>query len=82
MSTALRDDLLDPEVNQDPYPFFARLREEDPVHYSEAHHGWLVSRYDDVAAALVDLRLSSDRVRPLIEKLPPSRRHSSRPGAH
>jgi hypothetical protein len=38
---ALRDDLLDPEVNHDPYPFFARLREEDPVHYSPAHRSWL-----------------------------------------
>lgn len=75
----LRDDLLDPEVNHDPYPFFARLREEDPVHYSEAHRGWLVSRYDDVSAALVDPRLSSDRVRPLLERLPPERRTAAGP---
>jgi cytochrome P450 len=76
---ALRDDLLAPEVNHDPYPFFARLREEDPVHYSEPHRGWLVTRYDDVAAALVDPRLSSDRVRPLLEKLPAERRETAGP---
>ena len=27
MTTLLKDDLLDPEVNHDPYPFLARLRE-------------------------------------------------------
>ena len=75
----LRDDLLDPEVNQDPYPFFARLREDDPVHYSEAHHGWLVTRYDDAVAALGDPRLSSDRVRPLLAKLPEERRQTAGP---
>jgi cytochrome P450 len=75
----LRDNLLEPEVNHDPYPFFARLREEDPVHYSEAHRGWLVTRYDDAAAALLDPRLSSDRVRPLLEKLPAERRETAGP---
>ena len=58
MTTLLKDDLLDPEVNHDPYPFLARLREEDPVHYSEAHRAWLVTRYDDVVAAFGDKRLS------------------------
>lgn len=79
MATALRDDLLDPEFNHDPYPFFARLRDEDPVHYSDAHRGWLLTRYDDAAAALVDPRLSSDRVRPLLEKLPPEQRRGIGP---
>ncbi len=32
----------------DPYPLFARLREEDPVHWCEPLHMWLVTRYDDV----------------------------------
>jgi cytochrome P450 len=66
---ALRDDLLDPEVNHDPYPFFARLRTEDPVHYSPAHRAWLVTRYDDVVASFSNPALSSDRVRPLLEAL-------------
>src|SRR3954471_18491363 len=71
---ALRDDLLDPEVNHDPYPFFARLREEDPVHYSPAHRAWLVTRYDDVVAGFSDQRLSSNRVKPLLEALSPENR--------
>ncbi len=55
-------------VLADPYPLYARLRDEDPVHWSEAHEAWLVSRYDDVVAAFADGRLSSDRVRPLIAR--------------
>lgn len=74
---ALLDDLLDPEVNDDPYPFFARLREESPVHYSEAHRAWLVTRYEDVAACLGDMRLSSDRVRPLLAALPEEKRRAA-----
>jgi cytochrome P450 len=71
---ALRDDLLDPEVNHDPYPFLARLREEDPVHYSAAHRAWLVTRYDDVVAGFGHPALSSDRVRPLLAALSPEKR--------
>jgi len=74
---ALRDDLLDPEVNADPHPFFARLREESPVHYSAAHRAWLITRYDDVAACLTDPRLSSDRVRPLLAALPEEKRRTA-----
>ena len=58
-------DLLAPDVVADPHPTFARLREEDPVHYSEYHRAWLLTRYDDVAAAFRDARLSSDRASPL-----------------
>jgi cytochrome P450 len=79
MTTLLKDDLLDPEVNHDPYPFLARLREEDPVHYSEAHRAWLVTRYDDVVAAFGDKRLSSDRVRPLLNAMPPEKRAKAGP---
>ena len=57
--------LLAPEVVADPHPTFARLREQDPVHWSERHRAWVLTRYDDVSAAFRDLRLSSDRASPL-----------------
>jgi cytochrome P450 len=56
------DDLLAPEVVADPYPYFARLREEDPVHWNERSRAWLLTRYGDIVAALRDPRLSADRV--------------------
>jgi cytochrome P450 len=44
-----------PEVIEDPYPLYDRLRAEDPVHQSPAGL-WVLSRYDDIAAALRDPR--------------------------
>jgi cytochrome P450 len=58
-------DLLAPEVVADPHPTFAQLRQEDPVHWSERHRAWVLTRYDDVSAAFRDRRLSSDRASPL-----------------
>ncbi|MFC5890749.1 cytochrome P450 [Kitasatospora aburaviensis] len=54
--------LLTPEARRDPYPFYARMRRESPVHRS-AQGIWYLTRYADVEAALGDLRLSNDRDR-------------------
>jgi hypothetical protein len=51
--------LLDPAVLADPYPLYARLREEDPVHWDPFLHCWVVTRYDDVHAVLKEF--SADR---------------------
>jgi cytochrome P450 len=61
------DDLLAPEHVIDPYPLLARLRAEDPVHWSEALGAWMILRYDDLFSALRDERLSSNRVQPVFE---------------
>jgi cytochrome P450 len=74
LSTVTDQDLLSPELTEDPYAYFAALREQDPVHWAEASKAWLLTRYDDVVAAYADPRLSSDRVRPLLGVLPPQRR--------
>lgn len=44
--------LLDPAVHADPYPFYQRLRETDPVHWDAFMHSWVVTRYDDVLTVL------------------------------
>ena len=62
-------DLLRPEAVADPFPPLARLRAEDPVHWSARHRAWLITRHDDVAAVHTDPRLSSDRMTPLLEGL-------------
>jgi cytochrome P450 len=67
-------DLLSPELTADPYPALAALRREDPVHWSEEHGAWLISRYDDVVAAFMDPRLSSNRVAPLLASMDAERR--------
>jgi cytochrome P450 PksS len=55
-------DLARPEFKADPYPFYARLRAEEPVARLSAVFikAWMVTRYDDAAAALKDPRLSKD----------------------
>jgi len=44
----------------DPYPFYARLRERDPIHRSYPASGWVLSRYADILGVLADRRFSSD----------------------
>ena len=52
-------DLHSREFQEDPAPTLAWLRHHDPVHRS--HYGyWLLTSYDDVAAAFRDPRLSSE----------------------
>lgn len=47
-------DPLDPEFWRDPYPTYARLRDEDPVHFVEGRGFWVLSRFEDVMAATCD----------------------------
>ncbi len=49
----------DPAFRADPYPAYARLRAEDPVH--ETPIAWVLSRYADCVAVLRDPRWSSDQ---------------------
>ena len=54
---------VDPAVLADPHPLLAELRESGPVHRIDGSTGvpvWMVTRYDDVLAALSDPRLSND----------------------
>jgi cytochrome P450 len=50
----VRYDPYDVIVNADPYPTFARLREEAPLYYNTEHDFYAVSRFADVDRALVD----------------------------
>lgn len=65
----LPDDLLTAELVADPYPAFQRLRAEDPIHWSDRHRSWVITRFDDVWSGLRDSRLSSDRISPFLERL-------------
>ena len=47
-------DPYDVEINANPYPAFARLREEAPLYYNEQHDFYALSRFADVNKALVD----------------------------
>jgi cytochrome P450 len=42
------EDLFAPEVIVDPYSYFGRLRETDPVHWNPRAEMWIVTRYEDL----------------------------------
>ena len=44
--------MYDPELLANPYPFYHRLQDEDPVHWDPFLHAWVVTRYDDVTTVL------------------------------
>src|SRR5438067_9397204 len=59
-----------PTYLADPFPTFARLRDEDPAHWSHYLKAWVLTRYDDVKRVCLDSRMSSDRLRPFFASLP------------
>lgn len=72
--TAPRFDPTDRAVIDNPFPLFARLREEAPVHWSPPLRGWVVTRHADCKAVSMDRRFSSERMRPFFESLEPEQR--------
>ena len=50
---------LSPAFHADPYPFYRRLRETDPVHLS-ALGLWILTRYQDCVMSLRDPRFGRD----------------------
>ncbi len=70
VTTGVVWDPITPAALADPYPMYARLREKDPVHHSRLTRGCVLSRYEDVAAALKDDRFSAnERNLPGFEKM-------------
>src|SRR5712671_274341 len=70
MDLLMNVDLASLEFKADPYPFYARLRSEAPIHRVTVPHmtlphkqsAWLVTRYEDVAAVLKDERFVKDKL--------------------
>jgi cytochrome P450 len=48
MVTQVRDDMFTPDVIANPYAYYGRLRDEDPVHWNESYALWVVTRHDDL----------------------------------
>ncbi|MCH8801271.1 MAG: cytochrome P450, partial [Chloroflexi bacterium] len=48
MVTTINDDMFSPEVIQDPYRYYGRIRDEDPVHWNELYELWVITRHDDL----------------------------------
>jgi cytochrome P450 len=73
MHQIISPNLASPQFKANPYPFYARLREEAPVYRTilpSRQVAWLVTRYDDVLTVLKDERFAKDR----FNAMPPGRR--------
>jgi cytochrome P450 len=46
--SAISDDMFTPDVIADPYPYYGRIRDEDPVHWNELYGLWVITRHDDL----------------------------------
>jgi pimeloyl-[acyl-carrier protein] synthase len=72
--------LYHPEVRADPYPFYAQLRSQDPVHWDEAMGFWVLTRYADIASVYADARFSrAQGLRRGFERLPESEQRIAEP---
>ncbi len=78
-SPALIFDPLSAEAIRDPYTAMAPLQAEAPAYWSDVLGAWVVTRYDDIRDAFRDPRLSSDRIRPFIERAPASMQDTLKP---
>jgi cytochrome P450 len=57
-------DISSPAFKANPYPFYAQLRDQAPVHriiLGDKRPAWLVTRYDDVVTVLKDDRFVKDK---------------------
>ncbi|MGZ8717903.1 MAG: cytochrome P450 [Aeromicrobium sp.] len=73
---ALDEFLVSPAFLADPYPTLRRLREDDPVHWSDSIGGWVVTRYDDVLRTYLEVEdySSEGRLAGTMDQLPPESR--------
>ncbi|HEX8451657.1 MAG TPA: cytochrome P450 [Longimicrobium sp.] len=72
--------LVSGDVFNNPHPLYHVLRYAEPVHWSEVLNAWVLTRYDDVVAALKDPRLSSAMRRAVASsQLPPEVRAKMEP---
>jgi cytochrome P450 len=63
-------DPYSPEVDANPFPLYARLRDEFPCFWSEEARMWILSRYADVYATLNDWKTWSSAKGNLMDELP------------
>ncbi len=48
MVTVINDNMFTAEVMKDPYQYYGRIRDEDPVHWNELYELWVITRHDDL----------------------------------
>ncbi|MDT5140046.1 MAG: hypothetical protein QOD58_4308 [Mycobacterium sp.] len=65
--TGVYYDPYDVTIAADPYPTYARLRDEAPLYYNERYNFWAISRHADVEKALSDWETFSNSRSDILE---------------
>src|SRR3979411_389658 len=83
LNSEIETQLDSPELISDPYPLLRRLREEEPVYWSDAIGGWIMTRYDDIVVSFKQTGHFSNenRLGQALLYLPPEKRANYRPFA-
>lgn len=71
------------EIRTNPYPFYEKLRDQDPIHWDEELGFWVFTRYADIDSLYTDARFS--RAQGLMrnfQRLPESERQIVEPVYH
>jgi len=63
-------DLYSPAIDENPFPYYAELREKHPCYWSESAGIYILSRYDDIVRAGQDWETFSSTGGNLIDELP------------
>lgn len=67
MTDEIHWDPYDAAIARDPYPIFARMREEQPLYYNEKHDFYALTRFDDCDRGLSDWKRFSSRRGDILE---------------
>jgi len=75
--------IVSPEFIANPYAVLRRMRAEEPVYWSDAVGGWVLTRYDDIVVSFKDTAHYSNenRLGQAIAYLPPEKRANFQPFA-
>jgi cytochrome P450 len=63
-------DIYNPAIDADPFPYYERLQDEAPAYWCETGGIWILTRYDDVSAAVQDWQTFSSSAGNLIDEIP------------
>src|SRR5438128_1338456 len=72
-------DLRDPDLYLHPHPLLHEMRDRSPVHYLPDLGSWMLTRYDDVGAALRDPRFHAVEEHKKVDVLPEATRRELAP---
>ena len=65
--TGVYFDPYDVDINADPYPTYAALREEAPIYHNERYDFWALSRHENDQKALVNWQTFSNTRSPILD---------------